>query len=142
MIRVLLHVLVPVLAACAMNVLIFSLGWNMRTGPVNPWIPPGAVVGAIWIVLLGLLGYVHYLCHDHWSRFLVIGTVVFCVMYPVFTAGLKQTRVARLLNLLTLLIAFVAAWGVHESGSRVATWCMLPLVLWASYVNFADAIVC
>jgi len=59
--QVYIHILTPVVAALLMNGIIFSQKWNISKGlPKNPYIPGGGIVGAIWMIIFALLGYVHY----------------------------------------------------------------------------------
>ena len=55
------HILVPVLAAIIMNGIIYTFGINKYSekNKINPYIPPGYVIGTIWVIILGLLGYLH-----------------------------------------------------------------------------------
>jgi hypothetical protein len=158
-----LHVAVPVLAAVAVNAVVYSLGWNRSSvGSGRPpsvsykLLPPGYVIAGVWIVLLGLLGYVHYLARDvnatvaAWS---VVALVAWCIGYPFYTGGLRSGVVASVANVATL--AFAAAVTVaiavgfpacgefgRASARRRALLAISPLLGWATYVNIAQAVAC
>jgi benzodiazapine receptor len=117
----------------------------------NPLLPPGWMIGLIWTVIFGFFGYTQYLLiKDNQGKFstasvAVIIVAVFCLLYPVFiyllSRGdtLKYEKYARLMNLLALIVAFVfGIIVINESES--AFWFTLPLLVWVTYVNFADSV--
>jgi len=170
---------------------------NDKSKPANPWLPPGYVIAVIWVVIFGILGYVHYCLtvpptsagysssyspyssyggygynssgYDYGSngygsnrygsngygsnytpsnrsnfgnvtpsdasvagRF-IVATVAFCLSYPLIT-GLQVSNVEKIMNVLTLCVAFVATGFVY-SEQKALTYFMVPFVLWAVYVN-------
>ena len=131
-----IHVAAPVVSAGVLNAIIFGLKLDISGGaPKNPYLPPGYVVGAIWVVLFGLLGYAHY-------RFTlaspaIAATILFCLAYPILTSALRDPRVSRALNTATLVIACATtAVCLYESPADALL--LAPLVAWAAYVNWAD----
>jgi tryptophan-rich sensory protein len=117
----------------------------------NPLIPPGWMIGLIWTIIFGFFGYTQYLLiKENKGKFstasvAVIIVAVFCLLYPVFIYILsrgdwrKYEKYARLMNLLSLIVAFI--YGIIViSESESAFWFTLPLLVWASYVNFADSV--
>ena len=198
MAHVLLHIAVPVILALFMNGVIYGTRMNVRddnSKPKNPWLPPGYVIAAIWVLIFGILGYVHYCLtvpsaaapssgYSHSSypyrsyggdygsynrgygnaygstngygyqssyapsssnfgkvtpsdasvagRF-IVATVAFCLSYPLIT-GLKVSNVEKIMNVLTLCVAFLAT-GLVYSEQKALTYFMIPFVLWAVYVN-------
>jgi tryptophan-rich sensory protein len=123
---------------------------NYNSFKRNPLLPRGWMIGVIWIIIFGFLGYSQYLVmkeNDGWSvaSVAIIVAAVFCLLYPVFIYigargdPVKSEKYARVINLLSLIVAFVLGLLViRESDS--AFWFILPLLVWASYVNFADSI--
>lgn len=131
------HVAAPVLSAGILNAIIFALKLDISGGsPKNPYLPPGYAVGAIWVVLFGLLGYAHY-------RFtlaspVIAATILFCLAYPLLTSTLQDPRASRALNTATLVIA-CATMALCLYESPVDALLVAPLVAWAAYVNYADS---
>ena len=58
-------ILIPVITAIIMNGIIYMFGINKQDNKsiINPLLPPGYIIGSIWIIIFGLLGYVHYLLY-------------------------------------------------------------------------------
>jgi tryptophan-rich sensory protein len=117
----------------------------------NALIPPGWMIGLIWIAIFGVFGYTQYLLlKENDGKFTlasiaVIVVAVFCLLYPIFIYILargnpeKYDKYARLMNLVSLIVAFVYAIIVINE-SDAAFWLTLPLLVWTSYVNLADSL--
>lgn len=140
------HILVPVLAAIIMNGIIYTFGINKYSekNKINPYIPPGYVIGTIWVIILGLLGYLHYLIYKKYeaitfTSLLILFVILFCISYPLIT-GLR-VKSGLLLNLITLILAFILALFVITESKYMFIY-LIPLLVWASYVNIAFTIQC
>jgi len=143
------HILVPVLAAIIMNGIIYTFGMNKYSdktekSKINPYIPPGYVIGTIWVIILGLLGYLHYLIYKKYesitfTSLLIVFVILFCISYPLIT-GLR-VKSGLLLNLITLILAFILALFVITESKYMFIY-LIPLLVWASYVNIAFTIQC
>jgi tryptophan-rich sensory protein len=129
-----IHVATPVVIAMAMNGLIYMKGWG--GGYKNPMLPPGYIIGSIWIVILGLLGYAHYLTFPSAASVAIAITILYCLSYPFFTSGLQYNK-SKLYNTLALLVSFSTAIlvVVHDKN---AFYYMVPLLAWASYVKLVE----
>jgi tryptophan-rich sensory protein len=139
-------ILIPVITAIIMNGIIYMFGINKQDNKsiINPLIPPGYVIGTIWIIIFGLLGYVHYLLYKLKNRIsftslFLIFVILFCISYPLIT-GLKQ-KSGLLLNLITLILAFILGMLVIIESKYIFIY-IIPLILWATYVNIAYVIQC
>ena len=142
-----------IVACLALNGLVFGLKWNAeaRKNPAakpSKLLPPGIVVGIIWTVLFGLFGYAQYAL---WSAkgpkkdsmvasAFLAALAAFCLAYPFATRGLRQGRTSRVLNLTTLILVSAATAAVSMARSLPAFLALLPAAVWASYVNFVDAV--
>ena len=128
-----IHVAAPVVSAGVLNAIIFGLKLDISGGaPKNPYLPPGYVVGAIWVVLFGLLGYAHYrFSHTAKPTPLaspaIAATILFCLAYPILTSALRDPRVSRALNTATLVIA-CATTAVCLYESPVDALLLAPLL--------------
>ena len=138
------HIGVPIMLALIINAFIYSSGWNeyKNATPKNPLIPPGYIIGSIWVLIFGFLGYAHYLLYAKnntmtWGTVAIELAVAFCLAYPFLTNGLKQNKIAAYLNYATLLISGMLGFAVlNESKSAVVY--TVPFIIWSAYVNFAD----
>jgi len=90
----LFHIGIPVIMTVIINGIIYSTNVRMYTSPSTEksivQLPPGYVIGSIWIVLLGLLGYVHYLLYKinnkiSFECFFLEVFILFCLSYPFIT---------------------------------------------------------
>lgn len=118
---------------------------------MNKYIPPGFLIGIIWIAIFGSLGYSFYLSYigdpdllyskDYprgWSQapILIIVVSSYCLLYPLLTKYLHEKYI-QLLNFIGLIMAY--ALGIVVIQEYVAAfWYVLPLIVWTSYVCFAD----
>jgi tryptophan-rich sensory protein len=138
----LVHILTPIILAIIVNGIVFSMKFY-KNGPRSPLLPGGGIIGFIWIVIFGLLGYSHYLLYNLKQRpnlgsICIILFIIFSLCYPFLTGGLKMNNVSLLLNLITLIFAFSIGLIVIVE-SKKAFYYLIPLLLWASYVNYVDA---
>ena len=139
--QVYIHILTPVVLALLMNGLIFSQKWKISKGlPRNPYIPPGGIVGAIWMILFALLGYVHFQLYSQNGNRLSSACIVLIIFflyslaYPILTSFSSDTSVFSTLNMGALLLAGIATVYVWQEDSTLLPY-MVPLMLWTSYVN-------
>lgn len=137
-----LNVVLPVLLAAAVNAVIYMRGWSSPTNGHNRLqrttaLPPGWAIAIIWSFILALLGYVHYRTFPSIASFVVLATIVFCLMYPFLTR--LRAENSRVLNVTTLVIAGIVLSLTAARGDRRAVLAVAPLFAWASYVNIAEA---
>lgn len=138
--RAWLHIGVPVAAAVILNGVIFANGWGSRGGneAARRLLPPGYIIGIIWMAIFAVLGYLHYLLYPSVASFAIAATLAYALAYPVLTSGLSP-RDAPLYNTIALIVSFSAAIAVGAARPRYLAF-ILPLLVWASYVNVVDAV--
>lgn len=138
-----LNVGTPVLVAFLTNGIIYYFGWNDRKpgdsvkAKASKYIPPGWAIAVIWTVILALLGFGNFLAlsrHDYISFTFICAIMVACIAYPFYTSGLSNNNVALRGNAVTMLISYAAS-AVIASRSAVIIPCMLPLLVWITYVT-------
>jgi tryptophan-rich sensory protein len=134
-------VLATVFLTLALNGVVFAIGW--AGGAHNsPLLPPGWVIGSVWVVLLALLAVAWWLLANAgvagarrlspWVLALIAG----CLAYPFYTLGFSNQTNALIGNLATIAGgAFLA--GRVMPASRSAAGLILLTVLWVSYATFA-----
>ena len=135
------HMFVPVAAAVLMNGLIFSQKWKIaKYENPNPYIPPGGIVGAIWLILFAILGYVHYKLYmlNHKKLSVACITLIlfflYSLAYPLITSFSTNPNAFFLLNLGALLFAITVAAQVYKEDSKLFPY-TIPLLAWTTYVN-------
>jgi len=135
------HIFTPVAATFVMSAATFRY-YKMSPPParVRPWLPPGAFIGAVWSILFGLLGYVHYLLYKRFGfgkgTTAVTLFLLFALSYPIITS-LHPDQVG-LWNVVSLIAAFLMALVVTSLSAPLLYW-VVPLLVWLSYVNVVFA---
>lgn len=134
------YILAPVLAATIMNGVIYGLGWNRNNDSSkskekeNPWMPPGYVIAVVWTLIFGLLGWTLWLIRGAWMAYSVIAiTIVYCLMYPLLTMGLKK-EYFKPYNIGAFVLAIICTCLVALEAGVGNLVGVVPLLLWTSYV--------
>ncbi len=141
--QALYHIITPIILALLVNGIIFTFKFN-DTKP-RKYLPPGYIIGTIWMIIFGLLGYVHYLIYKEnnnkitFTSLYIIFIIIYCLAYP-FITGLKF-KTGLLLNLFALILSFILGIVIIMQSKYIFIF-VLPLILWASYVNIIDVIEC
>lgn len=124
----------PVVAGIAVNAIVFGLKWNDQNS--NPsrskLLPPGWAIGAIWVVLLGFLGFAHFKAHavdPKVSAWLIVLLVLACLAYPFY----KNQTASAIGDTATTFGAYVVAIAL-ALRAPVALPYIVPLLVWGSYV--------
>ena len=127
-----------------LNGVIFGLGWNRASGP-QVGIPPGWFVGSLWVMLFAGMGTARWLLlraargHGEERRAEWVSLLAFlCLLYPLYTLGLRDDRVGLLGNVITAVVGiWVAAFAwkrVRAAGMWLAAVCA-----WLLYAAGATA---
>ena len=139
--RNIFNIFIPIFLTIIVNIIIFSYKLNITKNKINnPYIPPGYVIGIIWIIIFGLLGYVQYILRNQNNIFeflLIIFLLVFCILYPFFTNRLQNLKIGLILNAITLILSFTISLFIFNV-SKKAFYYLIPLLLWISYINLVD----
>jgi tryptophan-rich sensory protein len=125
----------------ATNGLIFALGWNAPGAQATPAaIPPGPVVGAVWLVLFAAMGAAYDLAKASQRRAWVpLALAAACLAYPFYTAGLRDQSLGYCGVVATLLAALASALALRPA-SRRAAWLVVPVAVWTGYVAIVGAV--
>ena len=131
------NVAVLLTATIAINGFLFAVGWA-TPGRQMPMIPPGAVVGLIWTVLLGLMGAARWVyvqrSRDHgWRSWTPYMLGALCIAYPFYTNGL-QRNAAAFWGTVATLVAAVAVMLVLRGRDARSPWLLVPTAFWGGYV--------
>jgi tryptophan-rich sensory protein len=110
----------------------------------NKLIPPGFVIGLVWIFIFGMLGYCFYKLTDKNDGTVSFGGIailvygVFALLYPFFTYASREKN-ANVINYIAVVGALVLGIIVIEEDVG-SFYFLLPLLLWVSYVGLTDSI--
>jgi tryptophan-rich sensory protein len=148
-----LVILIFVAVCTAVNIIMYAIGYygHGKRGMYarNKYLPPGGLIGLVWIGIFASLGYSFFLAYSgdpypgktepaKWTAATIAIVVVcsYCLLYPFLTKFMHE-RYIVLLNLIALLMA--AALSIIVVNECVAAfWYTLPLLVWCSYVVFSD----
>lgn len=140
------------------NILMYAVGWygygKRAMYAHNKYLPPGYMIGIVWIGIFAALGYAFFLSYSGdptvdylenpkgWNKGCIVIIVVasWCLLYPFMTMFIPAEYI-RILNYVSLLMAFVVSLFVFQE-CVAAFWYTLPLLLWTAYVCFADLMAC
>jgi tryptophan-rich sensory protein len=134
-----LYILFPILLALLANLIIFSLNINKKP-KYNTYIPNGIIVGIIWIILFGLLGYLYYLVQNKnlkLSQISIIILFIFCLSYPFITRFKKD--ISRTLNIIAFILTMITTIIINEQMTTAVIY-IIPLLTWSLYVAITDAL--
>ena len=137
-----LHLLIPVIIAVILNYIINVKKWN-NNKKTNTLLPPGPIVGIIWITVLLSLGNAHYLLYKKNNITLgslyLIGVMFYCISYPFIT---KLDRNKGLtMNVIAFILSAILMVVVYRESTEAFVY-TLPLFVWISFVNYSDALTC
>lgn len=129
---------IPIILAIISN-LIFANRQQDRER--NPYLPPGWVIGTVWVILFGLLGYTAYLVKDNAYLVTLIALIIlYCLSYPAITNFEPTTTKTRVMNSGSFLFATVLIGSLYIEKEFNAIYFAIPLWLWTSYVNVVDIV--
>jgi tryptophan-rich sensory protein len=131
--NVLWHIFIPIILACIINFYIYSQGWNKNNDEKSKSLPPGYVIGIVWIIILGLLGYIHFLLYPSIESWFIVLTILYCLSYPFLTSGLKETN-SKIYNIIALILAIIVFFSVFYKN-KLLSLAAIPFLLWTLYVN-------
>jgi len=131
------HITIPVLCAVAMNAFIYKYRLNKRA-PKEKYLPPGYIIGIIWTIIFGLLGYVHYKLYKlnnrmNYGSASIVLFIGFSLLYPIIN-GIYEEKHGYFMNLVSLILSFIVG-SVVLSYSRNLFLYLIPLLIWVSFVN-------
>jgi tryptophan-rich sensory protein len=130
------HILLPILAAGIVNAVIYTQKWNDKPmdKETSKLLPPGYAIAIIWIFILGLLGYIHYLVYPSNVSYFIMAVILYCLAYPFLTAGLDAER-SGIYNIIAFVLAFAVTTSVYlQKNAKNPTVFTLPFLIWTGYV--------
>lgn len=128
----LFHIFLPIILAIIINFYIYTQGWNNNNNNTKG-LPPGYVIGIVWIIILGLLGYIHFLHYPSIISWFIVLTILYCLSYPFLTSGLEETN-NTIYNMIALILAIILFSMVFYKN-KINSLLVIPFLLWTLYVN-------
>lgn len=125
------HIFLPIILAIIINFYIYTQGWNNNNNTKG--LPPGYVIGIVWIIILGLLGYIHFLHYPSIISWFIVLTILYCLSYPFLTSGLEETN-NTIYNMIALILAIILFSMVFYKN-KINSLLVIPFLLWTLYVN-------
>ena len=135
----LVYILIPIILSFIINILIFKKkNKNLIKPKKLKYLPPGSVIGTVWIILLGLLGYIYSLIDNkdksmNTQKILIILLTIFCLSYSVLTAN-STIRFSKNYNYLTLIFVLTVYYSLYTKYPKISYY-LIPLLCWVLYVN-------
>lgn len=101
------------------------------------YLPPGPLVGFIWIIVFGILGLTYSKIDskkdkNNYSKLTIILFIIFCFMYGPLTMG-KSSRYIKNYNYLALIFLFYLSYMLNSSVKN-SIYYLFPIFLWIGYV--------
>lgn len=134
----LLHIFLPIIAAGIINLIIYLQEWNKEKSNntnANKNLPPGYVIAIVWTIILGLLGYAHYLVYPSYASYIILLAIIYCLLYPIIVINPNVKNVYdNLFNFIALVLALLVCILAYKRKSSTLL-LTLPFVIWTLYVN-------
>ncbi len=135
----LIYIFIPIVLSFIINIFIFrKKNKNLIKSRNLKYLPPGPIIGIVWIILLGLLGYIYSLIDIknksmNKQKILLILLTLFCLSYSVLTAN-STIRFSKNYNYLTLIFVLTVYYSIYIKYSKISYY-LIPLLCWVLYVN-------
>jgi hypothetical protein len=124
---------IPIILALILNLIIYIFKLNKNEEKdINPYI-----IGTIWTVLFGILGYVYYLLYEL-NKSINIGSIsiiillLYSLSYP-FLIYINKDNIL-LYNMICLILSFIVSLIVLSYSKYIFIY-LIPLLLWINYIN-------
>ena len=121
--------------AILINVIIYRNNWLNTKIQTSKYLPPGYIVGSIWVLLFGILGYIIYRLQNYTSvaSISIYGFILFSVLYP-FITKLSPGSLSDMFNKFALGVSYMVCYLVYSENPGLVIY-LLPLFCWITYVN-------
>ena len=138
----LLNVLIAVALCLGINAIIFGSGWFVTDDAADKavWFaPPGYVVGTVWVILFALIGAARYLLNEFGeaaagAKNLLIGLLLFCLAYPIYTIGFTSRLLGLIGNMATIALTIFIITKVFKF-SKTAAYLLIPIIIWVGFAS-------
>lgn len=128
----LIHIFVPILLAIIINFIMNRQKLYIKDYEPNKYLPPGYIIGIVWTIILGFLGYAHYLKHNSLTSVYIIVIIIYCLSYPFLTYKRSEEE-AQVFNLIAVILAITLFIMLFIDNIYDSLY-VLPFLLWCVYV--------
>jgi len=134
-----IYIFIPIILSFIINKVIFrKKNKNLIKSKNLKYLPPGPIIGIVWIILLGILGYIYSLLENknksmNTQKILIILLTIFCLSYSVLTAN-STIRFSKNYNYLTLIFVLMVYYSIYKTYPKISYY-LIPLLCWVLYVN-------
>jgi tryptophan-rich sensory protein len=140
-------ILAPILLAIIFNGILFSFKLSDKYKypySQNKSSKYGYLIGIIWTIIFGFIGYTYYLLYKESKNYFTPGTIaiilylIFSLSYPFIT--FRFTQLTDILNIISLFIALFLMIIVgneywKSANSLRILFYLMPLLVWLLFVN-------
>ena len=128
------NIFIPILLAIIVwvYVYVYYKNSNNTKNYKIKYLPDGYIVGIIWLIIFGFLGYSTYILKNNISSYLIILTLLYCLSYPFLTINLNIKESYKY-NVIAFIIASFTYLFVFFENKYASTF-IIPLLIWSSYV--------
>lgn len=138
-------ILAPILLTIICNIIIFSFKINNNyTSLQNKFSKYGYIVGIVWTIIFGLIGYTYYLLYKESKSYFTSGTIaiiiylIFAISYPFITSRFIELidilNVVSFVLVLFLIIIVGNEYWKSTKSLRILFY-LMPLFVWILFVN-------
>lgn len=136
-----LPTLVLIFVGIAVIVNLFSLSYSRSEYREYKGLPPGYIIGFIWIFLIGCMAYaqslVLSLSKKKWIQWLIPALFLYCVLYPFYTNAFRNERVSQLANIGSVLLSLFIAILLYNISIPTAAGLIGLTTVWSAYATYA-----
>jgi len=129
------------IVAALANAVVFALNRGEDlAAPTYPFMPPGYVIGIVWVCLFLFLGAARWLVLGDGDRpyrggLWIWGLLLICAAYPVYTLGLRSLDIGLAGNIATAILSIWIALHIRRR-SRLAAALVSMVAVWVTFAGF------
>jgi tryptophan-rich sensory protein len=135
-----LPTLVLIFVGIAVIVNLFSLSYSRSQYREYKNLPPGYIIGIIWIVLIGCMAYaqslVLSLSKKKWIEWLIPSLFLYCVLYPFYTNAFRNEWISQIANVGSVLLSLFIAIFLYSISIPVAGGLIGLTTIWSAYATY------
>ena len=104
----------------------------------NQYLPQGYIIGYIWVIIFGILGYIYSNINSkedkkYISRISIMFFIALCLMYGPITYG-KSSRFIKNYNYIAFISLCILTYIISKNIKNYLLY-LIPLYLWIGYVS-------
>jgi len=128
-----------IVIAIIVNIVSLSYGYNSSMKYTN--LPPGYIIGIIWIILIGCMAYaqsqVLLSSKKKWIEWLIPLLFLYCILYPFYTYGFSNKCISKIANIGTILFSLFIVIILYNISMHSAAGLIGLTTIWSSYATWS-----